>query len=302
MDPLGDELPTLGLHFDADALEARLAEKIFDDVHARGARDAAGERGELTGDAFGDLGRRDDVRDGQAPARFQYPKRFAEHRAFVGAEVDDAVREDHVDDPVGDWQVLDLTQAEVDVGHPELHCVRSRFAHHVRRHVHADDLAARADLLGRQEAIEAPPGAEVEDGLTGLHGSDGLRVAATEAHVRALGRGGEVLYRVAERQAVVGADAAAAGQADGLALLGDLRVLAAYGSADLVFAHALGVERLGGRVRFHRISCIHQDGVRHSGTQHFCLLRSEPQIPIRWNRCSTVTSENPHPSQPVSAT
>jgi hypothetical protein len=60
----------------------------------------------------------------------------------------------------------------------------------------------RPTCLRREEAVEPAAAPEVEHGLAGPERGDRLRVAAAEAHVGALGHGGEVFgAAVAEGQA-----------------------------------------------------------------------------------------------------
>ena len=54
------------------------------------------------------LAARDHVGDGEAAAGLQHAERFAQHAVLVGGEVDDAVRDDHVDRVVGQRDALDL--------------------------------------------------------------------------------------------------------------------------------------------------------------------------------------------------
>jgi hypothetical protein len=78
-------------------------------------------------------------------------------------------------------------------------------------HVDPDGAARRADLAPGYEDVEAAAAAEVEHHLARLESRQGVRIAAGQPHVRALGKGGELLRRVADgdRQAF-GAAAAAA--------------------------------------------------------------------------------------------
>src|SRR5690606_27556262 len=107
---------------------------------------------------------------------------------------------------------------------------------HVWRHVDADDASGRSDLLRSEEAVEAAARPAIEDRLAHLERGDRLRVAASKAHVRALGNRREILGRVAELPARVGARAtAAAGSEIGRRRSRDLAVRLAHGRASLVF-------------------------------------------------------------------
>ena len=57
----------------------------------------------------------DDVGDRQPAARLQHAERLAEHLRLVRHQVDHAVREDDVGGVVGDRQMLELAEAELDI-------------------------------------------------------------------------------------------------------------------------------------------------------------------------------------------
>ena len=78
--------------------------------------DARRVRGHVCPQLAGQRRDRDDVGDGEATPRGQDAEGLAEHRGLVGRQVDHAVRDDHVDAGVCDGQVLDLAEAELDVG------------------------------------------------------------------------------------------------------------------------------------------------------------------------------------------
>ncbi len=72
------------------------------------AREAADPELDAPADLGGHLATHDDVGDGEPPARLEDPERLAQDRVLVGGEVDDAVRDDHVDARVGERDRLDL--------------------------------------------------------------------------------------------------------------------------------------------------------------------------------------------------
>jgi hypothetical protein len=83
-------------------------------------------------------------------------------------QIDDTVGDDDIHATIGHRQVLDLSQAELDVRGPYLACIGPRPLDHVRRHVHADDMSLRPNSLRRQEAVNATPGAKVQHRLARL--------------------------------------------------------------------------------------------------------------------------------------
>jgi hypothetical protein len=69
---------------------------------------------------------------------------------------------------------------------------------HLRRHVHADDVAGRTDLLSGEEGVESRATLEVEDAFARSEASDHLRIAAAQTEVGAFRHGGEVGVGIAE--------------------------------------------------------------------------------------------------------
>jgi hypothetical protein len=59
--------------------------------------------------------------------------------------------------------------------------VGARFFEHFGGHIHTDDMTALADLFGRQEAVQAAAGAEIEHALPVLQGRQGDRVTTAQA-------------------------------------------------------------------------------------------------------------------------
>ncbi len=64
--------------------------------------------------------------------------------------------------------MLDLAQAKLDVLDLHLVGVGACLVDHVGRHIDTDDAAGGADLPGRQEAVNAAAGAQVQHRLAGL--------------------------------------------------------------------------------------------------------------------------------------
>src|SRR5690606_14921175 len=125
----------------------------------------------------------DDVGHLQASAGAQHAEGFGEDLVLVGAEVDDAVGDDDVDGRVRDGEMLDLAEAELDVGGPDLLGVAAGERDHLGGHVNAVDAAGLADHLRGEEAVDAAAGAEVEDDLAAFERGDGGGVAAAEGDI-----------------------------------------------------------------------------------------------------------------------
>jgi len=155
----------------------------------------------------------DDIRDRETPARLQRAERLAKNLRLVRHQINDAVREDHVGGVVGDGQMLELTQSELDIARVDPGRVLSRFLEHLVRHVDANHMARHADLAGGEKAVEAGAAAEIDDGLAGLQGRYRLRVAAAETEVGPVRYGGELGVRITHLTGFavgIGARAAAA--------------------------------------------------------------------------------------------
>jgi len=132
---------------------------------------------------FAEFFEKNNVGDIHAAAGFEDAVGFGEDLGFIGCEVDDAVADDHVDGGRVYREVVDVAEAEFDVGESEVCGVRACLFDHRFGHVDADDGAGRSDFLGGEEAVEAGAGSEVEDGFSGFQGAERGGVAAAEAEV-----------------------------------------------------------------------------------------------------------------------
>src|SRR5690606_36580658 len=77
-------------------------------------------------------------------------------------------------------QRLDLPLAELDVRDAHARFAGVGFRDHLGRHIHADYIAAFANLPRRQEAVDPATAAQVEYGFAWVQAGDADRVAATE--------------------------------------------------------------------------------------------------------------------------
>jgi hypothetical protein len=94
--------------------------------------------------------------------------------------------------------VFDLAQAEVHVRESGLRRVRLGAVDHLRRHVHADDMAGRTNLLSGEEGVESGATPEVEDAFARSEASDRLRIAAAKTQIGAFRHASEVGVGIAE--------------------------------------------------------------------------------------------------------
>jgi len=99
----------------------------------------------------------DHIGDGKATAWFEYAERLAIDLLLVRNEVNHAIRDHHVGGVVGDWQVLDLAEAELDIRGADLLGIRACLGQHLMRHVDADHRPAGPTCrAARKQSIPAP--------------------------------------------------------------------------------------------------------------------------------------------------
>mmetsp|Transcript_49982 Transcript_49982/g.97820 ORF Transcript_49982/g.97820 Transcript_49982/m.97820 type:complete len:242 (+) Transcript_49982:592-1317(+) len=127
------------------------------------------------------------VAEVKLPPGFQQPEASFEHRLLVGAQIDDAVRHDHVDAPRREVQLLQPldeprrergVRRRVAEGGGVVRLVLPRHVQLARvRHVHADHTPLRAHELRRD--VDVAPGAapQVQDGETVQNVRDGQTTA-----------------------------------------------------------------------------------------------------------------------------
>ena len=101
-------------------------------------------------------------------------------------------------DASGSGMLVDGGEVELDIGVAAGGGVGAGAVDHGGRHVDADGAAGGADLLRREEDVEAAAGAEIDDHFAGPEVGGGGGIAAGEAHVGVGGDGGELFGGVAE--------------------------------------------------------------------------------------------------------
>ena len=210
-----------------------MAQRGFEFCNGCGGADASGDHAWILGERFGHRRGRDDIADRKAAAGREHAERFATHLLLVRRQVDDAVGQDHVDRGVGDGQVLDLAETELDVVRAHALLGGPRALQHLGRHVDADHAAGGADSLRREEAVDAAAAAEVEHAFAGLESCEFLRIAAAKAEVCAFGQRVEVGLRIAEFERRVWVGSATTGRAArAVGGRADRGVVRAHGVAD----------------------------------------------------------------------
>ncbi len=124
---------------------------------------------------------RDDVADAQPAARPQHAERLRQHPGLVRRQVDHAVGDHRVDEPLWQRDILDAPAQELRVQRDRGGGVRPGQADHLRSGVQAVDPPGRAHPPGRKQHIEAAAGPQVKHRLPGAQHRDGQLVAAAKA-------------------------------------------------------------------------------------------------------------------------
>ena len=181
----GDETFELGATedgggFDVDVVEAGSAHPGDAVVLGEGAGDAAGPQSHDLGELGLQGAGEDDVGDREPAAGAQHSQGLAEDLVLVRGQVDDAVGDDDVNRVVGQRDVLDAAQQELDVLHPGLGLVRVGELVHLRGHVQAIGLTAGGNTASGQEYVDASARAQVEDDVAGLEVGEQGRVPAAQ--------------------------------------------------------------------------------------------------------------------------
>src|SRR5450830_46263 len=172
----------------------------------------------------------DQVRDHEPATRPQDPVQFPEHLFLFRHKVDHAIRDGDVDRTIGQGKRLEVSEQELDVAIPPDLRVGSRLGNHLRRHVHADDLAGLSDSPGGKKGVEPCTGPQIENDIPFLQGREGERVATAEAQVCAILHCMHLCIGIADfpaelRGGVIRCRAAASTTATGNFALGDFTVL-----------------------------------------------------------------------------
>ena len=103
----------------------------------------------LLPDRFRNLAAHHHIRYCETAARPEYAKGFPEHAGFICGEVDDAVRNDHIDRVVRQRDVLYLALQKLNIVRSRLPLILSRKSKHVIRHIETVGFAGRPYSLRR---------------------------------------------------------------------------------------------------------------------------------------------------------
>jgi len=205
------------------------------------SRQAADERLDHVQEFLGKGFEQGQIGDGNPPARLQHAGDFPPDLRLVRREVQDAVGDHHIHAVVRSGQVLDLAQAELHVVEPRVLLIcgdaLASLAHHVWGHIDADDAPARPYLWARDEDVETPAAAQVQDYFARSERGDRRRIPAGKAHVGSFRQHRQVDFAVpyAASQLLGGSGTAARRRTARPSRSGDLAVPFANRFSNLLF-------------------------------------------------------------------
>src|SRR2546427_3898272 len=198
---------------------------------------------------------------------------LAQNRVFVRREVDHAVADDHVNGRVRQRHVLHLAFEKLDIPHAGLARVFPRQLQHFVRHVQSVGLSCGAYAPGREQHIDAPAGAEVEDGFSLGQSRDRDRVATAErGDHRLLGQVPDLVGRVKVRTDGVAVTLAAATATVGGVLAGAGRRLT-VALSNLFFDRLLSCHGASLSTNFYIDLLFHSDSMASSWTSLAVIRR-----------------------------
>ena len=144
-----DELPGL------DPLEAVMRKELRVRCFQQRPGNSAGPKVDVPSALGADRVLDRHIGDLDPPAGHEHAKELGEHCVFVGDQINDAVRDDDIEDPVWKRQLLRLGLDELDIRDAHLGGGRSSLGQHLRGHVNAGDVASLADHLRGDERVRA---------------------------------------------------------------------------------------------------------------------------------------------------
>src|SRR5205814_2947134 len=127
---------------------------------------------------------RDHVGNGKSSTRFEHAESFVEDALLLRGEIDYAVRDNHIDAVVRDWQRFYFTQPKLNICESVLLRVFPCLAQHFMCHVDTNDLAGGSDCTSSEETVESSARSQIEDQLTFSERGNRQGISAAEAKVR----------------------------------------------------------------------------------------------------------------------
>src|SRR5215469_466539 len=228
--------------FDLDGCESATGKLLAIFVFFERTGDAADPEFHALANFGGKVAADQHIRYRQTSAGLKDAKRFGEDAVFVAGEIDDAVRNDHVDGVVGERDVFDRALEEFNILNTGLFLILAGQREHFVGQVQAIGFPGEADAFGGKNDVNAAPGAEIKYGFAGLQLSEGRGVTATERGrdgffgQRAFFRIGVEVFgdevAATESRAIAAAGSPAAGGA-----LGGGAIFLLYGVLEVAFGH-----------------------------------------------------------------
>lgn len=169
-------LCTVGV--DRDGFEPGLAQQGPVSFDIQGARHAGGPRLEILFAGEGSEG--NGIGHGEPASRAQDPECFAQHRALVFRQVDDAVGDDNIDRSVGKRNVFDGAFQKRGVLNARACAVGLGDRKHLVGHVDSERASRCPDRTRRDQDFDARTAAEVEHRLARLELREFDRTATAE--------------------------------------------------------------------------------------------------------------------------
>jgi len=102
---------------------------------------------------------------------------------FAPAEVEHAVRDDHVDGRIGHRKRFDLAEPEFYVVVTPVLGIGSGLVDHLVRHIDANDPTFGSNLRRGEEAVDTCARPEVQHGLPRRQRGDGRRIPAAQTKI-----------------------------------------------------------------------------------------------------------------------
>ena len=99
---------------------------------------------------------------------------------------------------VGDRQMFDLAEPELDVFKPTFVRVAPGFAEHIRGHIDPNHAPLGANLRGGQEAVETTSGAKINDHFARFERRNRFGVTAAKPHVGTLRDRRQIVFAIAK--------------------------------------------------------------------------------------------------------
>src|SRR5206468_6421992 len=238
----------------------------------------------------------DDVRDDESSAWLEDPERLCKYGRLVGAQIDDAVTQDHVGLCVGEGESFDWREDERSV--PDIvRCRRGRCArNHRRSHVDPGGASSRTDKAAGQEHVDSAAASQVDDGLARPESRVSHRISTSKPEHRFGWDSRELRRRISDRTARVVLARSAAGRRDRVALTHfrtDCRFVISHGIyyrtvvANIKYSPSLGLPDVGSQGAGKRPSPVNTRTLGRENSQY------APRSRVLWLRRGRILRAGP---------